>query len=439
MNPLLRCLSALPAALAAALVAIAVVATVAALPARATPAPLLSLDQAVERALDHAPLLDAADARIDAASATRIAAGRLPDPELSLAAQNLPIEGDDAFRFSAERMTQRRVGLMQRFPSGARRAAERDAADSRIRVAEADYRLRRQQLRLVTAQAWIDWWAAARQLALLRELEPPYAALVSAAEARVAGGGAVSAALRARLALTHLQQRQRDADVNVDAARARLAQWSGDIGNVRPDDLPELPAPDPVQLRRELPQRTELAPLRAQQTLDDSDLRLADAARRPDWSLGLAYGDRDPAFGDLLSLEVRVGLPLFTGSRQDALIAAARERQRATDAELAQRYRELDATLEAALARWRGADERWRHFQHEHLPLADAAVDAALAAYRGSGSLGDVLDARRDALEQRLAALDAERERALAWAALAYLDDNNHAREDSASVSGVQP
>ena len=419
--------------LAVALAALAVMSS-----ACASPGSLLSLDQAIEKAIEHSPLLDAADARIDAASSARIAAGRLPDPELSVSTQNLPIEGSAAFDFSAERMTQRRIGLTQRFPSRASRTAEREYADSRILVAEANLRVRKQQLRLVTAQAWIDWWSATKRLVLLRALERPYAALVSAAEARVAGGGGVSAALRARLALAHLQQRQRDAEGDVEAAQARLTQWSGDIGHSMPDALPDLPAPDAASLRRELDQRTELQPLRAQQALDDSSIRAADAKRRPDWSLALAYGDRDPAFGDLLSLEVRVDLPLFASTRQDPMIDAARDQLLATDAELVQRQRELKAELEAALARWRTADERWHHYQHEHLPLADAAVEAALGAYRGGGDLGAVLDARRDALEQRLAALDAERDRASAWAALAFLD--RHSESDtSINLSGAKP
>lgn len=120
------------------------------------------------------------------------------------------------------------------------------------------------------------------------------------------------------------------------------------------------------------------------------------------------------------------------------MIDAARDQLLATDAELVQRQRELKAELEAALARWRTADERWHHYQHEHLPLADAAVEAALGAYRGGGDLGAVLDARRDALEQRLAALDAERDRASAWAALAFLD--RHSESDtSINLSGAKP
>jgi outer membrane protein TolC len=61
-------------------------------------------------------------------------------------------------------------------------------------------------------------------------------------------------------------------------------------------------------------------------------------------------------------------------------------------------------------------------FEELLLPLARQRVSAVLAAYRGGrGELSAVLDARRAETETRLAAVQAQLERARAWAKLNFL------------------
>ena len=60
----------------------------------------LSLDEAIDQALDETPQLAASVATLEAAEAVAPSAGRLPDPELVAAVDNLPINTDERFSFT---------------------------------------------------------------------------------------------------------------------------------------------------------------------------------------------------------------------------------------------------------------------------------------------------------------------------------------------------
>ena len=57
----------------------------------------ISLAEAVQRAVERAPLLDARRAQVEAAQQETHRAGALPDPMLMVGIDNLPVTGMDAF------------------------------------------------------------------------------------------------------------------------------------------------------------------------------------------------------------------------------------------------------------------------------------------------------------------------------------------------------
>ena len=98
----------------------------------------LSMEEVVARALDDAPQVVARAEAADSMRSLATSAGRLPDPELSLGVDNLPIEGPEAWSTTADFMTMRTFGVMQAFPGrGKRRLGhERAAADTALADAE---------------------------------------------------------------------------------------------------------------------------------------------------------------------------------------------------------------------------------------------------------------------------------------------------------------
>ena len=81
----------------------------------------LSLEEAVERALQVAPQVSARTANLEAVQALTLSAGRLPDPQLVIGVDNLPVTGRDAYSMTSDFMTMRKVGVMQAFPAASLR------------------------------------------------------------------------------------------------------------------------------------------------------------------------------------------------------------------------------------------------------------------------------------------------------------------------------
>jgi outer membrane protein, heavy metal efflux system len=172
----------------------------------------------------------------------------------------------------------------------------------------------------------------------------------------------------------------------------------------------------------ELDAHPHLAMFGPMQAMAEAEVKLADAARRPDWSLELSYGVRGPAFPNTVSLEVRMDLPIFEARRQAPAIAsrvaaAEQVRSQAEDARRAHL-----AEVRVAIADWQAARERAQRIEDTQVPLAAERLKAATAAYGGGrGELMPVLEARRADVETRLALLQARTEAGRAWAQLNFL------------------
>ena len=98
----------------------------------------VSLAEAVRRAVERAPLLDARRAQVEAAQQESRRAGALPDPMLMVGIDNLPVTGMDAFDTRVDDMTMKKIGLRQEFPARAKRAAQRTVALRRTNEAQAE-------------------------------------------------------------------------------------------------------------------------------------------------------------------------------------------------------------------------------------------------------------------------------------------------------------
>jgi outer membrane protein TolC len=135
---------------------------------------------------------------------------------------------------------------------------------------------------------------------------------------------------------------------------------------------------------------------------------LARKRYQPSFGVDLGYGFRQ---GRDMAGETRPGMltamltfdvPLFTRDRQDRELAAARSMQRGAEARREDAARELEAMLQSAYARAQSLRDARDLYRRETLPVAGAAVEAALAAYRsGEGSLAEVVGAQRRLLETR--------------------------------------
>ncbi|MBS0576428.1 MAG: TolC family protein [Proteobacteria bacterium] len=387
-------------------------------------APAISLNEAVRRAVDRAPLIAARQSQVVSAQQDSRRAGALPDPMLSVGLQNLPVTGSPAFDLSADEMTMKTVGLRQDIPARAKRQAERTLATRRVDAAQAATDSQRQDTRRAVAMAWIDLWAAQRQGDALARVREQAALAAGIAHARVrSGADSASEALAADAEVLDLDNRIAGNQTDVRMAQAALQRWLGDADAATTPDAPDftqLPYP-PAHLQAAIDRLPALRPSAAQVETAAAQIDLARAQRHPDWSIEATYGQRSGGRSDMLSVQVGIGLPLFPGERQDRDVAARQaDYQAALDVHEDAR-RQQSAQLQADLARWEGLQRQVALHEQRMLPLARDRAAAALAAYRAGGELRPWLEATRAELDVHLGHAEHLAELGRAWAALAFL------------------
>ncbi len=380
----------------------------------------LSFTEAVARAAAESPLTEARAHAVRAAERSVGPAGQLPDPQLVLGVENVPVEGPDAYRLDRDFMTMRSIGIMQEVPSGAERRARRAMARADLARAESGLELGRLEARLGAARAWINRYYAERRLEVLQGIAGEARVGADAARARLAGGaGGVDAAIEAEVEAARIEDQLADARAQAAAARAELRRWIGEAAEEALDPAPPEFAIHAAALRARLAAHPALAAYAAETAAADADLRMARAERMPDWSWSLMYQNRDDAFGDMASLELRIGLPLFQPWRQGPLIEARRSDRERVAAERRASEREYAAALDAALAEHAAADANLERARETRLPLARQRAEAAAGAFAaGAMSAPELIAARRAALEAEMNVLDLEERRALIGASL---------------------
>ena len=371
----------------------------------------LTFDVALERAAREAPSLRAREAGVKAARSEAIAADRLPDPTLELGIRDFPVTGPDAGKINSNDFTMRTIGVTQEFTNPAKRRARAERAGAEIGVAEAGFAVEAQTVRLETALGWIDLYYAKRRLDQLSLLDRSLGDLQATVTARLASGAVrPSQALEPDQLRAAVNDRRSELKAEIAKARARLVRFTGDPQADAVGEPPPLEV-HPDRLTVGVAALPRLRALDAQTRAADADVGLARAEKHPDWRISAMYGQREPNFGDLVSVAVSIDLPLFAKRRQDPRIAArASEAERARFDRLAVE-REVSAALEADLA-----DHEMHHRQLENarkvlVPLAKRRGELDQASYAaGMLDLGSALLSTLALAEAEVEALAREAE-----------------------------
>jgi cobalt-zinc-cadmium efflux system outer membrane protein len=394
--------------------------------AAAADASSLSFDEAIERALASAPQVTA---RAEGASAMRelaVSAGRLPDPALIVGVENLPVDGPDAWSTTTDFMTMRGVGVMQEFPNRTKLGLERERASADVGLADAELAETSLDVAREAADAWIRRAAIESALADLRELRPEVELGAAAARAGVAAGRASTAeALAAEASVVRLGNRIIEMETEAHHARIELTRWIGDDAERPLAPMPpfdRLPKPA-AGLLANVGGHGPIQPFEARLEAARSDIALARAEKRPDWSAALSYADRGPEFSNMASLQFTIELPLFAKNRQNPVIAARSAELRQLEADRETTLRAHTAELHKMLVEWEQAGRRLEQYDRELLPLARERATAALATYRaGGGGFQLALDAFEEQIDVAVERAALAEVRGRAWAFLNYLE-----------------
>jgi len=387
--------------------------------ARAEP---LSFAAALQIATRSSPDIAVQTTGVEAARAAAVAAGQLPDPKLAVGIENLPVTGADQWSLTRDFMTMRKIGVMQELPNLAKRRAQTAAAEANIARAEAERRVGILTVRRDTALAWLNRYYLERREALFDELDRENALFAEAVRAQLAGGRGMPAdVVVPRQEAADIADRRDELAAAVSKSKAVLKRWVGDAAEAPLEGEPPALTLDYQHLREHVHEHPDLAVFVPMTEMAQAEVHEAEASKRPDWGVELAYGRRGSAFSDMVTLQFTLDLPLFAKTRQDPLIRAKRQELSRVESERDAMLRDHTQELDGDLAEYEVTTRQLSRLHDVHLQLARDKVDYQFASYRaGKADLTAVLVARRELIDQRLKEIELEGKHAAAAARLYY-------------------
>lgn len=373
----------------------------------------LTLEQALEMAERQHPQLAEARALVEAAAGRAQQAGTLPNPELIVGAQQLPLES------GASNQREYVAGVAQPIPLGGRlgKAREAELLDREVRVRGLEVTRRDLRKRVHSAFATALYQEQAFQAQ--SRIAQGFQKAVATTKARVNAGDAVPEDLarvemelaRTKVELLRSAGMREHALVELRAAigdtHSAIKSLSGSL-----DVTFEIPTLETLAANLSAQPET----LRAEASLRASNARidLAKAERIPDVRVEALYHRLEAQKENTFDIGLSIPLPLFNRNQgrlreARAEAVAAEARARSTQLGLSVRLHEAHSDLTTALASSRA-------LKSEILPRADTVLKAAEARYTaGDISLTALLPVRRDWATVQLAYLESLRDVMQAW------------------------
>ncbi len=362
---------------------------------------VLRLPDALAAALLRNPELAADAYEHRAREAALVQARALPNPTVSLEVEDFAGSGD----FRATESAQTSLLLGQLIELGGERAARIGLAEADRDLAAWDYEVRRIDVLVRTAGAFVDVLAAQERLRLADYAIDLARSTQRAAARRLRAGIAspaeeIRAAARADVAGVEREH----ADHELATARQALAEsWAGEHARFEraEGDLERLPrAPSEDELSRQLEASPSVARWQAELSRREALRARARGQRVPD--VTLSAGPRRLAGPDETALLVGVTLPLPLWDRGRGAIAETEYRRTKLVAEA--RAERVRAAKELATARVDlvASREEAHLLRTRVLPGTERAVEVLRRGYEsGRFPQLEVLDAERARLEAR--------------------------------------
>jgi len=355
-------------------------------------APIFTLQQVLDSAMQQNPAITIIRAQENAAEASVTTAKSFANPEIDA--------GMGPTRFRTTNQSDSRnwgVGLSQPLEFSDVRNARREIAESNVKAVGFNSELTRIELR---SRVKSIFYEVLQRQAVLKLVEDDRNSLTQIRE-RVKLRTDVGESPRYELikADTEALAAERDyqsAIVRVTEAKAYLR---GLIGNSMPADYEltgELPLvdtlPDLITLRDKIDQSPLLQQIRAQKETAEAKLRLEESLRNPGLTLKAGI-EQDP---DLTSLRFGLAIPLPLWNQRQGQIAEASANVMQAQAHVSDRELALQRDVESSYQRYLIAQGQVAAFENGLLSQAESVLKVAESAYRfGERGILDYLDAQR--------------------------------------------
>lgn len=365
----------------------------------------LTLDQAVNEAIQNNLALLAERAELSVAEAGMITARLRPNPVLSGGANSLDWLGTGFNEINGAGPPEYSVRVDVPFERGHKRELRIDFAGQSRRSAEATFADAVRKLKLDVLLASIDVLEAKSKLQLAQDNLSTLEKLVQLNEQRLTSGAIPPLELtRSKVAMLQYRGNVKSAQLALGAARLKLLPLLGKKPGEDAVDIddrlgvpPAAAAPDLAALQSVA--RTTRPDLEAKRTdvaRSQADLKLQLAEGKVDYLLGAEYRRQQGVNGkgNLLGLFVSVPLPIF--SRNQGEIARAEGEEQKADRTLAALETEVAGEVASAYEEFESSRQLLIEIERDLLkPTADARAGTTYVYEAGATSLLDVLDAQR--------------------------------------------
>ena len=387
----------------------------------------LTVEEAARLALKDDFTLQAINARGQSMSELSVAADSLPDPKLKLGFANLPT---DTFDLDQEPMTQAVIGVQQMFPRGHTRSLSSERMNESVARTEAEAEDQQLKILLAVREEYTQVFLQHERQKVLHQSLAILSDLADITRDYYATGRAHQQdVVQAQLELSKVQERLVGIRQQEEQARARLAARIGAAAYQDLDeDWPKIGQPVPApQLIAALAEHPRLRAWQHEIAKSRTSEELARQAYKPGFAVDLAYGARSGQNpngtnrSDLMSVFVTMDIPLFTGNRQDRVLAASVADTAATEFARDDIYRSMKARIEEHSATLAREQERLRFYQDNLLPQAAFNAETAFEDYQDAvGDLTTLMRARIGEYELKLSNVSLQADELITRAKLLY-------------------
>ena len=348
----------------------------------------VTLDQAVERAVQNDPVLSQINSMAETLEAQAVANAQLPDPKATLAFQSFPV---DDFNRTREGMTQIVTGVSQKIPRGRTLKYKGKKTQFKAESVRAEIQLRNVSVKREVRRLWLDlyYWNHAENT--IMRSETLLQQIIEATELHYGTGGRnVQDVISAELEFSLLQDKKIDVQRKIDALKADLSKWLGnELARGQLDEafplLPEVKAY--AHIEQMLTAHPQIQVVDAMIESERQGVNIAKAQYKPGFDIGLSYGFREGDLPngqdrpDFLTAKLTFDLPLFVDKRQDKQLAASNYKVSAVQYQRDDILRDLFAQLQGSYSSWQRYDERAAHYDQSVLHRANDNFEASLEAY----------------------------------------------------------
>ncbi|MEM5551654.1 TolC family protein [Pseudoalteromonas neustonica] len=412
----------------------------------------LSLEKALNYALDNEPWLTASKYQQTAVQAQSLVAGTLPDPVLTIGLMNLPTDG---FAFDQEGMTQLKVGVSQMFSRGDSVALKKQALAQSAQQYPWLRSDRLAQVKTIVIESWLNAYRAQQSIALIEQDKALFSQLIDITESSYAssiGNTRQQDIIRAQLELTRLEDKLMMLEQQFESAKKRLSQWlpinmlTQPVSAKRSDIIPlvDFSQLEFKQLMQLLMAHPAIVAIDQTVAAKKTEIDIAKQGYKPQFGVNMGYGYRDgtpmgDSRADLFSVGLSVDLPLFTDNRQDQQVNAAIAIAEAVKTQKLIALQKLKGMYFKEFSQLARLAKRGGLYQTKLLPQMAEQAQATLNAYtRDDGDFSEVMRARISELNAKIDALNIQIDQQIIIARLNYYASSQDAAVMAEQFAGDQ-